>query len=63
VGDIPGYTGSVLPSKTVSFVMTFTPTEPQVNSGVNIYENISVTGTDDFTSRVYQLSGGSGTIK
>ncbi len=63
VGSIPSYTGSVSPSKTVSFVLTFTPTQPQVNSGVSIHEEINITGTDDFTGQLYQLKGAAGKIR
>jgi len=63
VGNIPSYTGTVSPSKTVSFVLTFTPSQPQINSGVNIHEEINITGTDDFTGQLYQLKGGAAQVK
>ena len=57
-GDLPGYTGIVLPAKTVSFVLTFTPSEPDLVSGVNLYKDVKIEGVDDFTSQVYQLKAG-----
>ena len=62
-GNIPSYTGTVSPSKTISFVLTFTPTQPQINSGVNLHEDINIIGTDDFTGQLYQQKGGAAQAK
>jgi hypothetical protein len=62
-GDLPGYTGIVLPAKTVSFVMTFTPSQPDLTSGVNLYKDVKIEGVDDFTSQAYQLKAGGGSVR